>query len=116
MLDIPIVGVALDDWDDEAAARPRPRGGRSDGAECDRPSLEAMLARLTYVQGDYGDDATFERVKTGARRRQAAGLLPRDPPSLFATVVKGLGKAGLVEHAHVVIEKPFGHDLNRPAG
>ena len=26
-------------------------------------------------------------------------------------MVKGLGKAGLVERAHVVIEKPFGHDL-----
>ena len=26
-------------------------------------------------------------------------------------MVKGLGKAGLVDHAHVVIEKPFGHDL-----
>ena len=26
-------------------------------------------------------------------------------------MVNGLGKAGLIEHAHVVIEKPFGHDL-----
>src|SRR5206468_11846616 len=32
-------------------------------------------------------------------------------PSLFATVVNGLGEAGLTENARVVIEKPFGHDL-----
>ena len=33
------------------------------------------------------------------------------PPSLFATVVKGLSDAGLTEEARIVVEKPFGHDL-----
>jgi glucose-6-phosphate 1-dehydrogenase len=34
------------------------------------------------------------------------------PPSLFATVIKGLSGAGLVAHGErVVVEKPFGHDL-----
>jgi glucose-6-phosphate 1-dehydrogenase len=32
------------------------------------------------------------------------------PPSLFATVVKGLAGAGLTGSARVVVEKPFGHD------
>jgi glucose-6-phosphate 1-dehydrogenase len=33
------------------------------------------------------------------------------PPSLFATVVKGLAEAGLTKTGRVVVEKPFGHDL-----
>ena len=33
------------------------------------------------------------------------------PPFLFATVVKGLAEAGLTKNARVVVEKPFGHDL-----
>ena len=33
------------------------------------------------------------------------------PPFLFGTVVKGLSGAGLLENARVVVEKPFGHDL-----
>jgi glucose-6-phosphate 1-dehydrogenase len=70
-----------------------------------------MLARLTYVQGDYGDASTFERVKAALGEAKQPVFYLEIPPSLFATVVKGLGKAGLVEHAHVVIEKPFGHDL-----
>ena len=70
-----------------------------------------MLARLSYVQGDYGDDATYERVKKALGDAKQPVFYLEIPPSLFATVVKGLGKAGLVEHAHVVIEKPFGHDL-----
>src|SRR6201999_3996891 len=80
-------------------------------AECDIASLEAMLANLSYVQGDYGDDATFEAVKKAIGEAEQPVFYLEIPPSLFSTVVKGLGKAGLVEHAHVVIEKPFGHDL-----
>ena len=64
------------------------------------------------MQGDYGDDATFERVKKALGDAKQPVFYLEIPPSLFATVVKGLGKAGLVEHAHVVIEKPFGHDLD----
>ena len=33
------------------------------------------------------------------------------PPSLFATVIQGLGKAGLTTQARVIVEKPFGRDL-----
>ena len=33
------------------------------------------------------------------------------PPFLFGAVVKGLAGAGLTEGARVVVEKPFGHDL-----
>src|SRR4030095_4937582 len=32
-------------------------------------------------------------------------------PCLFGGVVKGLADAGLTENARVVVEKPFGHDL-----
>ena len=33
------------------------------------------------------------------------------PPALFATVIKGLGAAGLADEARVIVEKPFGRDL-----
>jgi glucose-6-phosphate 1-dehydrogenase len=33
------------------------------------------------------------------------------PPSLFPTVVEGLGKSGCAKHARVIVEKPFGRDL-----
>src|SRR3978361_2014366 len=111
VLDIPIVGVALDDWDDEALRKHAREAVEATVSECDTESLEAMLARLTYVQGDYGDDATFEHVKKALGDAEQPVFYLEIPPSLFATVVKGLGKAGLVDHAHVVIEKPFGHAL-----
>jgi glucose-6-phosphate 1-dehydrogenase len=33
------------------------------------------------------------------------------PPSLFGTVIQGLGTAELADQARVIVEKPFGRDL-----
>jgi glucose-6-phosphate 1-dehydrogenase len=112
VLDIPIVGVALDDWDDEALRKhAREAVEATVPGGCDQAALDSMLSRLTYVQGDYGDEATFEKVKKALGDAKQPVFYLEIPPFLFSTVVKGLGKAGLVEHGHVVIEKPFGHDL-----
>jgi glucose-6-phosphate 1-dehydrogenase len=110
-LKCPVVGVALDEWDDEALRRHARAAVEATVEEPDAKALDAMLARLSYVQGDYADDATFERVKKALGNAKQPVFYLEIPPSLFATVVKGLGKAGLVDRAHVVIEKPFGHDL-----
>jgi glucose-6-phosphate 1-dehydrogenase len=110
-LSCPIVGVAIDDWDDEQLrAHARDAIGAT-VADPDEDVFGRLAARLTYVQGDYAEAETFERVgkALGDARRPVFYL--EIPPSLFATVVQGLGKAGLTENAHVVIEKPFGHDL-----
>ena len=70
-----------------------------------------LLSLLRYVSGDYNDPGTFTAIKKalGSARRPAHYLAI--PPSLFATVIKGLGAAGLAEHARVIVEKPFGRDL-----
>jgi glucose-6-phosphate 1-dehydrogenase len=110
-LDCPIVGVAIDDWDDEKLREhAREAIGESVG-DPDGDVFDRLAARLSYVQGDYADDGTFEKVGKAIGDAQQPVFYLEIPPSLFATVVKGLGKAGLTENAHVVIEKPFGHDL-----
>jgi glucose-6-phosphate 1-dehydrogenase len=111
MLDCPIVGVALDDWDDEALRNHAREAVEATVKEPDATALDAMLARLSYVQGDYAEASTYEAVKAAIGDAKQPVFYLEIPPSLFATVVKGLGKADLTNHAHVVIEKPFGHDL-----
>jgi glucose-6-phosphate 1-dehydrogenase len=110
-LDCPIVGVALDDWDDDGLRAHARQAVEDTVKDPDSGALDAMLARLTYVQGDYGEESTFEAVKKALGDAKHPVFYLEIPPSLFSTVVKGLGKAGLVDNAHVVIEKPFGHDL-----
>jgi glucose-6-phosphate 1-dehydrogenase len=110
-LTTPIVGVAIDEWDDEQL---RKHAGDAIAATVSDPEeevLERLAGRLSYVQGDYGDAETFERVGRALGDAERPVFYLEIPPSLFATVVEGLGAAGLTENAHVVIEKPFGHDL-----
>jgi glucose-6-phosphate 1-dehydrogenase len=76
-----------------------------------RRAFQHLLSLLKYVSGDYNDSDTFARIKgaLGKARRPAHYLAI--PPSLFATVIKNLGAAGLAENARVIVEKPFGRDL-----
>ena len=110
-LDCPIVGVAIDDWDDEQLRQHARDSILATVSAPDDAVLGRVTARLSYVQGDYGDAATFEKVGKALGDAKHPLFYLEIPPSLFATVVNGLGKAGLTADAHVVIEKPFGHDL-----
>jgi len=110
-LDCPIVGVAIDDWDDEALREHARASISTTVGDPDEDVFGRLAARLSYVQGDYADAATFERVAAAIGDAQRLVFYLEIPPSLFATVVNGLGAAGLTANARVVIEKPFGHDL-----
>ena len=112
LLAVPIVGVAVDDWTvdrlrDHARASIAATGETVDGAVFDR-----LAARLAYVRGDFADPDTFRRVGDTVSGRRTPVFYLEIPPSLFATVVKGLHAAGLTAGARVVVEKPFGRDLD----
>ena len=111
VLNVPVVGVAASKWS-LAQLRKQARDSiRQAGKIDDRDALEHLLSLLRYVGGDYNDSNTFKELKQtlGDARRPAHYLAI--PPALFSTVIKGLGAAGLAEHARVIVEKPFGRDL-----
>jgi glucose-6-phosphate 1-dehydrogenase len=66
---------------------------------------------MSYVNGDFSDPSTYERVGSAIKGTHAPMFYLEIPPFLFATVVKGLAKADLIRGGRVVVEKPFGHDL-----
>ena len=110
-LESPIVGVAIDDWTVEQLRDHGREAIASTVAEVDEAVMERLLKRISYVQGDYADAGTFKRLGEAIEGVQHPVFYLEIPPSLFATVVHGLADAGLTANAHVVIEKPFGHDL-----
>jgi len=110
-LDVPIVGVAIDDWDDEKLRQHAREAIGDTVGDPDEDVFDRLAKRLSYVQGDYGEAETFARVGKALGDAKRPVFYLEIPPALFATVVQGLGKAGLTENGHVVIEKPFGHDL-----
>jgi glucose-6-phosphate 1-dehydrogenase len=111
LLDCPIVGVAVDDWTvDQLRERAR-ESILGTGEELDEKIFDRFAARLSYVQGDFGDASVYERVGKAVAGAATPVFYLEIPPFLFATVIKGLSEAGLTANGRVVVEKPFGHDL-----
>jgi glucose-6-phosphate 1-dehydrogenase len=77
----------------------------------DESVFERFAARLSYVQGDFSDPGTYQRVAEATKVAECPVFYLEIPPFLFATVVNGLANADLVKSGRVVVEKPFGHDL-----
>jgi len=77
----------------------------------DEQVFDRFAGRLSYLSGDFGDPATFERVADAIGQARQPVFYLEIPPFLFGTVIKGLAEAGLTRTARVVVEKPFGHDL-----
>ncbi len=109
-LSFPIVGVAVDDWTRDQLIERARASIVGTGEELDPEVFERFVARLSYVQGDFGEASTYERVGEAINGARTPVFYLEIPPFLFATVVKGLAGAGLTDSARVVVEKPFGHD------
>ncbi len=110
-LNVPVIGVAFPKWSPAQVHRRVTDSIRRSGGLDDPRALRRFLSQFHYVSGDYNDQETFKKVKAalGGAKRPAYYLAI--PPSLFETVIKGLGAAGLADHARVIVEKPFGRDL-----
>ena len=93
------------------------------GQPVDHSLWEWLRERIYYVQGDFSDDAAYQRLKeqilaaekehdTQGNRFHYLAVAPK----FFSPIVKKLGAIGLTQEeighwTHVVVEKPFGHDL-----
>jgi glucose-6-phosphate 1-dehydrogenase len=107
---LPIIGVAKAGWNlDQLKARAKDSLETHGGI--DQPSFDKLMGLLRYVDGDYNDSATFERLRQELGDAQHPLHYLAIPPSLFATVAENLAKSGCGKGARVVVEKPFGRDL-----
>ncbi|HEV7175281.1 MAG TPA: glucose-6-phosphate dehydrogenase [Solirubrobacteraceae bacterium] len=112
LLDCPVIGVAVDDWDVVQLRERALESIRQSGEKLDERVFSRLSNRLSYVRGDFADQETYKRVAAALGDKQNPVFYLEIPPSLFATVVKGLAAADLVSNGQrVVVEKPFGHDL-----
>jgi glucose-6-phosphate 1-dehydrogenase len=116
LLDCPIVGVAVDDWtvdDLKERARTSIEGA---GEKLDQETFDRFAERLSYVSGDFTETATYERVAAAIEGMTSPVFYLEIPPFLFGQVVKQLSDAGLTQRARIVVEKPFGNDLESARG
>ncbi len=112
-LTVPVIGVSSSPWsDDDLRTRAR-QAVAAANPRVDQKAMDALCARLTYIDGDYRDHATFDAL---AAATNAAGMAKpmfylAIPPVLFEDVATGLKRVHLNDTGRVVVEKPFGRDL-----
>ena len=110
-LTVPVIGVALQEWS-LAQLHERVKDSLQHAGDIDNQNaFDRLLSLLSYVSGDYSNPDTFIAIKKALGHAQHPAHYLAIPPSLFETVIQGLGTAGLAEGARVIVEKPFGRDL-----
>ncbi len=112
-----IVGFSRRDWsDDDLREEMKKALQEHDADNFDEESWGELAPRFSFVSGSYTEVETFKKLK-----EHLDGLGLKDhifytstPPGTYEAIVENLGKAGLNKaegSARLVVEKPFGHDL-----
>ncbi len=110
-LKVPVIGVAFPQWSMVRLHKRVTDSIERSGGIDNKRALQHLLSLLKYVSGDYKDPGTFTAIKKVLGKARSPAHYLAIPPSLFETVIEGLGAAKLAEHARVIVEKPFGRDL-----
>ncbi|MBI1830279.1 MAG: glucose-6-phosphate dehydrogenase [Planctomycetes bacterium] len=110
-LSLPIIGVAYSKWnldDFKNFARSSIKDAKPNASDDD---INKLIGMLRYVDGEYEKTETFEKLHAEIGNAQRPIHYLAIPPKLFPTVVEGLGKSQCAVNARVIVEKPFGRDV-----
>ena len=109
-LTVPVIGVARSGTLDNLIERARASLVAEGSFE--QAVFDKLAALFQLVSGDYNDSSTFERLRQALGNAQRPLYYLAIPPTAFPAVVTHLTETGCTAHtARVVIEKPFGRDL-----
>jgi glucose-6-phosphate 1-dehydrogenase len=109
-LDFPVVGVAKSGWNRDQLIE-RAKASVTENGGLDADAFPKLAEHLRYVDGDYNDPATFAKLKIELAGCSRPAHYLAIPPSMFPTVVTKLKEADCTTNARVIVEKPFGRDL-----
>jgi len=107
----PVVGVALEDWTAEQLAERARSSIEAAVGTVDEAIFARLAALLRYVGGDYRQQETFDKLKEVLASHRHPLFYLAVPPSMFEPVVQGLEQSGAAAGARLMVEKPFGRDL-----
>lgn len=109
-LDMPVIGVASSDWDDDALRERARQALEEGGGQIDEEVFSRLASNLCYVAGDYREATTYREIADRTQGAERTVSYLAIPPDLFDDVVQGLASVGLNRKGRVVLEKPFGRD------
>ena len=114
-LEIPVFAVASSKWTQDQFKESVEKSIRDRnealGQIVDERVLKNLLDEMQLVVGDYKEPSTFEKLHDALAGFDLPVVYLAIAPGMFADVTKGLNAVGLTDSARVVVEKPFGRDL-----
>jgi glucose-6-phosphate 1-dehydrogenase len=110
-LDVKIFGVASSKWSQEVFCENVESAIRARKADADEKILSSLLSEMQLLVGDYEDPETFEKLAELIKDFKLPVIYLAIAPEHFAKITKGLAAVGITKKARVVVEKPFGRDL-----
>jgi glucose-6-phosphate 1-dehydrogenase len=111
ILDVPVIGVAKSGWGLEQFRDYAVASLKLNKMDPNDPAAVKMLSLLRYVDGDLGDDATYQAMSDQIGAGQQVLFYMEVPAQLFGRIAQGIATAGRTKGARVMVEKPFGVDL-----
>jgi glucose-6-phosphate 1-dehydrogenase len=112
-LHVPVIGVARSDWDTSAFREQTRESILQHIPDADPAVIDSLCASMELVQGDYSDPETWNSLRSALDSHNSlnAVFYMAIPPTMFPMVAKKLASVDLHHRGRVVVEKPFGRDL-----
>jgi len=110
-LNLQILGVASSKWTQEVFAENVEAAIRSRKPNLNEKVLSKLLGEIQLLVGDYENPETFDQLAELIRDFKLPVIYLAIAPEHFAKVTQGLARVGITDRARVVVEKPFGRDL-----
>jgi glucose-6-phosphate 1-dehydrogenase len=111
VLDVPVIGVAKSGWGLEQFRDYAAASLKLNNMDPNSAAAQKMLGLLRYVDGDLGDEATYQAMSDQIGAGQKVLYYMEVPAQLFGRIAQGIAGAGRTKDARVMVEKPFGIDL-----
>jgi len=110
-LDVQIFGVASSKWTQEVFKDNVEKAVRARKPEVDETALGKLLGEMQLIVGDYEDPQTFVALAEAIKDFKLPVIYLAIAPEYFAQITESLATVGITRRARVVVEKPFGRDL-----
>jgi len=110
-LDVKIFGVASSKWTQEVFKENVESAVRARKPNVDEAALSNLLSEMHLIVGDYEDPQTFVALAEAIKDFKLPVIYLAIAPEYFARITEALSMVGITRRARVVVEKPFGRDL-----
>jgi glucose-6-phosphate 1-dehydrogenase len=110
-LNLHILGVASSKWTQEVFIENVEAAIRNRKPQLNEKVLSKLLGEMQLLVGDYENPDTFDRLADLIKDFKLPVIYLAIAPEHFAKVTEGLARVGITDRARVVVEKPFGRDL-----